>query len=161
MLSSHLFFCLHLLLTPFTVPCRIVLVMPEDLEMWPYHLSFRFFTMVRRYLCVCQILWNSIIFWETVVTRKIRNVDYLKACIRDLFHVFLNKVKIRLFYVISKPGIKLWLDSICLACLLNTWAVSRLNETGNIVLDLKIFWHPHPNFGIKENRLFCVRKLVI
>ena len=47
MLSSHLFFCLPLLLALFTVPCRIVFAMPEDLEMWPYHLSFRFFTMVR------------------------------------------------------------------------------------------------------------------
>ena len=48
MLSSHLFFGLPLLLAPFTVPCRIVFAMPEDLEMWPYHLSFRFFTMDRR-----------------------------------------------------------------------------------------------------------------
>ena len=46
MLPSCLF-CLPLL-APFTVPCRIVLAMPEDLEMWPYHLSFIFFTMVRR-----------------------------------------------------------------------------------------------------------------
>ena len=51
MLSSHLFFCLPLLLAPFTVPCRIVFAMPEDLEMWPYHLSFLFFTMVRRSSC--------------------------------------------------------------------------------------------------------------
>ena len=47
MLSSHLFFCLPLLLASFTVLCTIVFDMPEDLEMWPYHLSFRFFTMVR------------------------------------------------------------------------------------------------------------------
>ena len=32
MLSSHLFFCFNLLLTPFTVPCRTVFAMPEDLE---------------------------------------------------------------------------------------------------------------------------------
>ena len=51
MLSSHLFFCLPLLLAPFTVSCRIVFAMPEDLEMWPYHLSFHFFTMVRRSSC--------------------------------------------------------------------------------------------------------------
>ena len=50
MLPSHLFFCLPLL-SPFTAPCRIVFAMPEDLEMWPYHLSFRFFTMVRRSSC--------------------------------------------------------------------------------------------------------------
>ena len=31
-----------------TVLCRIVFNMPEDFGMWPYHLSFRFFTMVRR-----------------------------------------------------------------------------------------------------------------
>ena len=51
MLFSHLFFCLPLLLAPFTVPCRTVFAMPEDLEMWPYRLSFRFFTMVRRSSC--------------------------------------------------------------------------------------------------------------
>ena len=39
MLYSNLF-CLPLLLARFTVPCRIVFAMPEDLEMWPYHLSF-------------------------------------------------------------------------------------------------------------------------
>ena len=57
MLSSHLFFCLPLLLAPFTVPCRIVFAMPEDLEMWPYHLTFRFFTMVRRSSCTPVAFW--------------------------------------------------------------------------------------------------------
>ena len=33
MLSSHLFFCLPRLLAPFTVPCKIVFAMPQDLEM--------------------------------------------------------------------------------------------------------------------------------
>ena len=51
MLSFHLFFCLPLFLAPFTVPCRTVFAMLEDLERWPYHLSFRFFTMVRRSSC--------------------------------------------------------------------------------------------------------------
>ena len=46
-LSSHLFFCLPLFLFPFTVPCRIVFAIPEDLETWPNHLSFRFLTRVR------------------------------------------------------------------------------------------------------------------
>ena len=46
-LSSHLFFCLPLFLFPFTVPCRIVFAKPKDLETWPNHLSFRFFTRVR------------------------------------------------------------------------------------------------------------------
>ena len=57
MLSSHLFFCLPLLLVPFTVPCRIVFAMPEDLEMWPYHLSFLFFTMVRISSCSPTVFW--------------------------------------------------------------------------------------------------------
>ena len=57
MLSSHLFSCLPLLLAPFTVPCRIVFAMPEDLEMWPYHLSFHFFTMVRRSSCTPIAFW--------------------------------------------------------------------------------------------------------
>ena len=47
-LSSHLFLCLPLLF-PFTVPCTIVLAKPEDFEMWPNHLSFRFLTRVRSY----------------------------------------------------------------------------------------------------------------
>ena len=45
MLSSHHFFCLPLLLAPFTVPCKTVFAIQEDLEMWQYHLSFRFFTV--------------------------------------------------------------------------------------------------------------------
>ena len=57
MLSSYLYFCLPLLLAPFTVSCRIVFAMPEDLETWPYHLSFRFFTMVRRSSCTPIAFW--------------------------------------------------------------------------------------------------------
>ena len=48
MLSSHLFLCLPRLLPPWTVPCMTVLASPEDLVMWPYHLSFRCLTVVRR-----------------------------------------------------------------------------------------------------------------
>ena len=69
MLSSHLFSCLPLLLAPFTVPCRIVFAMPKDLEMWPYHLSFRFFTMVRRSSCIRIAFWillqtSSFVTWS-------------------------------------------------------------------------------------------------
>ena len=68
-LSSHLFFCLPLLLAPFTVPCRIVFAIPEDLEMWPYHLSFPFFTMVRRSSCTPIGFWillqtSSFVTWS-------------------------------------------------------------------------------------------------
>ena len=69
MLSSHLFFCLPLLLAPFTVPCRIVFAMPEDLEMWSFHLSFHFFTMVRRSSCTPIAFWillrtSSFVTWS-------------------------------------------------------------------------------------------------
>ena len=47
-LSSNLFFCLPLLLAPFTVPFRTDFAVPEDFEMQPTHMSLRFFTMVRR-----------------------------------------------------------------------------------------------------------------
>ena len=68
MLSSHLFF-LPLLLAPFTVPCRIVFGMPEDIEMWPYHLRSRFFTMVSRSSCTPIAFWTllqtaSFITWS-------------------------------------------------------------------------------------------------
>ena len=69
MLSYHLFFCLPLLLAPFTVPYRIVFAMPEDLEMWPYHLSFHFFTIVRRSSCTPIAFWillqtSSFVTWS-------------------------------------------------------------------------------------------------
>ena len=69
MLSSHLFFCLSLLLAPFTAPCRIVFAMPEDLEMCPYHLSFRFYTIDRRSSCTPIAFWillrtSSFVTWS-------------------------------------------------------------------------------------------------
>ena len=48
MLSSHRFLCLPLRLPPWTVPCRIVLVSPDDRVTCPYHFSLRLFTVVKR-----------------------------------------------------------------------------------------------------------------
>ena len=61
MLSSHLFFCLPLRLAPFTVPCKIVFAMPEDIEMWPYHLSFLFFTIVMHSSCILDSVANLLV----------------------------------------------------------------------------------------------------
>ena len=47
MLSSQLFVCLPCLLPPSTVPCKMVLARPDELETWPYHCSLRLFTIVR------------------------------------------------------------------------------------------------------------------
>ena len=68
MLSYNLFFCLPLLLAPFTVPCRTVST-PEDLKMWRYHLSFLFFSMVRRSSCTPVAFWillrtSSFVTWS-------------------------------------------------------------------------------------------------
>ena len=56
-LSSHLFFCLPLFLSPFTVPCRIVFAKPEDLETWPNHDCSNHDPVgfLDPFLCQCQI----------------------------------------------------------------------------------------------------------
>ena len=42
---------------PFTVPLRIVFAKPEGIEMWPNHISFRFFTKVRSSSCFSMAAW--------------------------------------------------------------------------------------------------------
>ena len=62
MMSSHLFLCLPCLLSPFTVPCKVVLARPEDRET-SYHCCLRLLTMVRRSLCgpiACWILARTL-----------------------------------------------------------------------------------------------------
>ena len=49
----------------FHCPCRIVFGMPEDIEMWPYQLRFRFFTKIRRSSCLdsaANVLVHHIVF---------------------------------------------------------------------------------------------------
>ena len=45
-LFSQCFFCQPLLLPPCTVPCKIVLASPADLDTCPNHFHLRFFTVV-------------------------------------------------------------------------------------------------------------------
>ena len=69
MLSSHLFLCLPCLLPHFTVPCKMVLARPNKRDTWPYHWSFRLFTIVRRSSCdpiACWILART----SSLVTRR-------------------------------------------------------------------------------------------
>ena len=56
MLSFHLFFSLLCLFPPFTVPCEMVLVRPDERETCPYHFSLNLFTMVR-FLCGLVACW--------------------------------------------------------------------------------------------------------
>ncbi|GFO34239.1 golgin subfamily a member 6-like protein 22 isoform x3 [Plakobranchus ocellatus] len=51
MLSSQRFFCLPLLLPPFSVPCMMVLARPDERVVCPYYFSFHCRTMVRRSSC--------------------------------------------------------------------------------------------------------------
>ena len=87
MLPSHMFFRLPLLLTPFTVPCRIVFAMPEDLEMWPYQLSFRFITMVRRSRSSCTpfalwiLLWTSSLVQQSPLASHLKDFDPSLECL--------------------------------------------------------------------------------
>ena len=69
MLSSHLFLCLHCLLPPFTVPCKMVLAGLDEREIWPYHCNLRLFTIARRSSCgpiACWILarTSSLVTWS-------------------------------------------------------------------------------------------------
>ena len=58
MLSSHPFLCLPGLLPPVTVPCKMVLVRPDERETWPHPCSLRLFTMVRRLYHDKLHFWN-------------------------------------------------------------------------------------------------------
>ena len=67
MWSSHL--CLPCLLPPFTVPCKMVLVRPDERKTWPYHHSLRLFTMVRMSSCGPTACWilartSSLVTWS-------------------------------------------------------------------------------------------------
>ena len=58
------------LFAPFIVPYRIVFAMPEDIEMWRYHMCFRFFIMVRRSSCTPIAFW-ILLQTSSVVTRSL------------------------------------------------------------------------------------------
>ena len=87
MLSSQLFFCLPRVLPPWTVPCKIVLGSPDDLVMWPYHLSLRCLTVVRRFSSgpmACRVLFrtSSLVMWSLyVIPRNFLRHLISMACI--------------------------------------------------------------------------------
>ena len=69
MLSFHLFLCLPCLFPPYTVPCKMVLVRPDEWETWPYYCSLRLFMIVRRSSCgpiACWVLarTSSLVTWS-------------------------------------------------------------------------------------------------
>ena len=70
MLSSHIFFCLPLLVHPCT--CRIVLASPVDLVTCPYHFSLRRFSVVKRSSwgpVACRVLFpnSSLEMWSLLL----------------------------------------------------------------------------------------------
>ena len=68
-LSSYLFLSLSCLLSPLSVPFKMVLARPGERETWPYHCSLFLFTIVRRSSCgsiACWVLARtfSLITWS-------------------------------------------------------------------------------------------------
>ena len=64
LMSSHLFFCLPRLLPPFTVPCKMVLARPDEMETCLYHFSLHLSTMVRRSSCgLIAGSWRKLPCW--------------------------------------------------------------------------------------------------
>ena len=51
MLSPYLFLCLPCLLSPFTVPCKMVLARPDEGKTCPCHCSLHLFTTVKKSSC--------------------------------------------------------------------------------------------------------------
>ena len=69
MWSSYLFLFLPCLLSPYTVPCKVVLARPDERETWLYHCSLRLFTMVRTSSCCSIACWilartSSLVTWS-------------------------------------------------------------------------------------------------
>ena len=69
MLFSRRFFCRPLLLPPCTVPCKIVLASPDDLDTCPNHFNLRFFTVVKissqgPMACLILTLTASLVMWS-------------------------------------------------------------------------------------------------
>ena len=83
LMSSHLFFCLPCLLPPFTVPCKMDLVRPDEWETWPFHHDH---TIIRRSssgLIACWILarTSSLESWSLYEMRSNLRYDLISmAC---------------------------------------------------------------------------------
>ena len=68
-LFSQRFYCRPLLLPPCTVPCKIVLASPDDLDTCPNHFNLRFFTVVKisswgPMACLILSLTASLVMWS-------------------------------------------------------------------------------------------------
>ena len=70
LLSSHLFLCPPCLLPPVTVPCKMLLARPDELETWPYHCSLSLYNgqevfMWSDCLLVTDFLVGNMVFvWD-------------------------------------------------------------------------------------------------
>ena len=94
-LSSHLFFCLPLLLAPFIVPCRNAFAMPEDLEMW----RVRFFNMIRR------SSWTPVAFWILL-----RTSSFVTWSLLEMFRGLLLHLISRAWILLSSSTVNVQLS---------------------------------------------------
>ena len=89
MLSSHLFFCLPCLLPTFTVPCKVVLARPDELETCSYLVSLHLFTMISRSSGTSIACWilaqtSSLATWSLSEMRSI-----LRWCLISMARILL------------------------------------------------------------------------
>ena len=96
MLSSHRFLCLPFRLSPWTVPCRIVLASPDDCVMCLYHFSLRLFTEVRRssygpMAFPVLAFTPSLVMWSLYkIPRSLRKHLISNACILSMSAVMVH-----------------------------------------------------------------------
>ena len=108
MLSSYCFLCLPLHFPPCTVPCRIVLASPDDLETCPYHFSLCLLTEVRRssyglMAFPIVVFTSSLVMWSLYrILRSLWKHLISRACI--LFSMSAVTVHISHAYIWTWPG---------------------------------------------------------
>ena len=78
MLSSHLLFCLPLLLAPFTVPCRIVFAMPELIAVNPIFKKIVRYRIQARHIGICSL---KLSFEELYVCHRGYFIIKMATCI--------------------------------------------------------------------------------
>ena len=85
-----LFFFSLCRLSPFTVPCKMFSVRPDERETWPYHCNLGQFTMVRRSSCspmamACILLWSSAM--RVHDSQAYRKMDVARERINRVLHL--------------------------------------------------------------------------
>ena len=96
----HLLLCLPCLLSPFTVPCKMVLARPDERKTCSYHCSLRIFTVVKRSSCGPIACWisartSSLVTWCIHTHTHTHTHEHMKTgantCIGTQTHIHKHK----------------------------------------------------------------------